>query len=253
MAEEPDRIQEARSEIARVARRSKRGLVPLGLTSALGLATVLGQINGVLPDAMFAPLMLMSGLGFSLALFGSVFYSAALEKTLVPARALLTAWEARVAAQIVADEPHPAVSAIADIAADPRWVSVVQVTDELMRLALEGTVQDGVVAARAELSDTIQKLRALEAIGADDEPGSRLGERRGALIEAVGSRFRELLESLQELHLELVAHSVGADDATAMRVHELVARSVAAREVEIAAADASLRRARQAASDPQGG
>lgn len=98
MAEEPDRIQEARSEIARVARRSKRGLVPLGLTSALGLATVLGQINGVLPDAMFAPLMLMSGLGFSLALFGSVFYSAALEKTLVPARALLTAWEARVAA-----------------------------------------------------------------------------------------------------------------------------------------------------------
>ena len=253
MTEEPARIQEARSEIARVQRRGLRGYVPVGVAVALGLVTLLGQTNGVLPDEWFATLMLTSGLGFAVAMFSMAAYHAALEKTLVPSRALLTAWETQRAAQVVSDETRSEVSAQAEIAGDPRWVSVVRVTDELMRLAPEGRVHDDVTAARAELSETIQKLRALEAIAAEEAPGSRLGERRGALVETVGSRFLELLESLQELHLELVAHSVGAGDPTAIRVHDLVARSVAAREVETAAADASLRRARQAASKPQRG
>jgi len=249
--DEPPRIQEARSEIVRVERRGLLGYAPLGITVALGLATFLGQTSGVLPDGWFSPLLLTSGLGFAVAMFFLGAYHAALEKTLVPSRALLTAWETQLAAQVVSDGTHSEVSAQAEIADDPRWVSVVRVTDELMRLAPEGTVHDDVTAARAELSETIQKLRALESIAADEAPGSRLGERRGALVEAVGVRFRELLESLEELHLELVSHSVGAKDPTAIRVHDLVAQSVAAREVETAATDASLRRARQAASEPQ--
>ena len=229
-------------------------MVPVYLTLALGLGTTLGQINNVLPDAMFGPLMLISVLALPLSLLFAQLYA----NSLVPHKdkALLKAWEeqetTREVAQILARETDETTSPQPEVVADPRWAPVVRVTDELMRLAPEGTVHDDVVAARAELLDTLHKLLTLEAIGADDEPGSRLEGRRGALMQSIGSRFSGLLESLQELHLELVAHTVGADAPIAMKVHDLVARSVADREVEAAAADESLRRARQATPKLQG-
>ena len=179
------------------------------------------------------------------------------------AKNLLTEWEAsteraewrgrnevrEISTEALSGEASPEET----VASDPRWAPVVRVTDELVRLHRRGTVHDDVLATRAELAENLRKLQALEAIGAGDEEESRLSTRRGALVQRVEARFGALLESLEKLHLELVDHTVGATDPVATKLHDLVARAVAVREVERAADDdESLRRARKVASERQG-
>ena len=110
--------------------------------------------------------------------------------------------------------------------------------DALLGLDLPAPVR-AAVAARAERA-TAAALQALAAVGTAPDP--RASGAGAARPSPLGwSRFDALLGSVEGLLLEQAARRVQADDPVVARVRDEVARSVALREVEGAAAGCAAR------------
>ncbi len=234
MSQAPEKIRAARAQIERQKRISRWGMGILMLATALSIGLA---VSGAASKEVLLAFTLGSILLPTIPL---VWFELREQEATKQANALLAAWTLRSAIDQLDDHGLSETD-------DPRWEQIVEVTRELHRLLPDGQVRDDVTAAREQLAELLRRLRGLERVGAPASDARR--ERHEALVGDLDGRLRALVDSLKALHVEVVAETLSEDAPVVERVHQLVARADAEREVDAYQRGAAAQSARAVATD----